>query len=205
MSAAYVDVEVIVNNDSNDITEIAHPQVTYYYNKFDSLCEVYQSLLYKATGEYVYFLEDDDYLAPMALDIKLSHDLIVGNYCPTYNPTNMIEIMSIHKDDIVSSSAYKAQMNLKHLQLSQYIFKQSSIIDFSFSMDNNIHNDIRLVLHALSNINTVHTLRRILFFQTTDGNDNISFTETNSITPITHTTEFLAQYDIYNKSHGDLV
>ena len=75
------DVEIIVNNDSNDIVpKDYHPNICYYFNKFDNLSQVYEFLLSKATGEYVYFLEDDDYLNNSFYDLPLEGDIIAGNY-----------------------------------------------------------------------------------------------------------------------------
>jgi glycosyltransferase involved in cell wall biosynthesis len=117
-------IEIIVNNDSNDITEIPHPSVTYYYNKFDSLCEIYKFLLNQATQDYVYFLEDDDYLAKGFFDIELNADLIAGNYCPTYDTKDMLEYMTIWSSKRLSSDEFMCNINDEHLQLSQHIFKR---------------------------------------------------------------------------------
>lgn len=54
-------IEIIVNNDSNDITEIPHPQVQYFYENPEHLSDKYKFILDKAKGEFIYYLEDDDY------------------------------------------------------------------------------------------------------------------------------------------------
>lgn len=169
------DVEVIVNNDSSDINEIVHPQVTYYYNKYNSLCEVYKFLLDTSCGEYVYYLEDDDYLVDGFFDVELDSDLIVGNYCPTYDTPNMIEFMTLYKDQYKTPATFLKELNHEHLQLSQHIYKRSHIIDFSFPKDSNIHNDIKLTIHAAMKAQTIKTLNKVLYYQTIDGGDNISF------------------------------
>ena len=55
-------IEIIVNNDSNDIEEVKRENIYYFYNKFQ-LTDIYKFLVQKASGEFLYFLEDDDYLA----------------------------------------------------------------------------------------------------------------------------------------------
>jgi glycosyltransferase involved in cell wall biosynthesis len=169
------DVEVIVNNDSNDIEAIDHPQVAYFYNKFNSLCEVYKFLLDAAQGEYVYYLEDDDYLVDGFLEQELNADLIVGNYCPKYNTPDMLTFMSLYKDGWSTSHDFIKNLNTEHLQLSQHIYKRQHISDFEFPMDSNVHNDIKLTLHAALKASRIRTLSKVFYYQTIDGGDNISF------------------------------
>lgn len=169
-------VEVIVNNDSRDILEIEHPQVKYYYNKFNSLCEVYQFLLWQARGEYVYYLEDDDYLLPDFLaSLEYGADMIAGNYYPTYETTDKLVYPRLYKPALVSSKEFLENLNEEHLQLSQYIYRRTTIEDFEFPKDSNIHNDILLTKHAANRCTTIRTTNKIFYYQTVDGGDNISF------------------------------
>ena len=190
------DVEVIVNNDSNDITEVWHPQVKYHYYKFDSLCEIYQHLLMEAKGDYVYYLEDDDYLNNSFFDIPLDFDLTVGNYCPTYDPNNLLEYMAHYKESILSPTDFLNAIDFEKLQLSQHIFKRTSILGFDFKKDNNVHNDIRLVLYAASRTQRIRTTSTILFYQTKDGGDNISFPDTIPSVNTTQSLDFLEDHGI---------
>lgn len=189
------DVEIIVNNDSSDIViNEYHPNVQYYFNKYDNLSDVYEFLFKKSVGEYVYFLEDDDYLSNDFMNINLEADLICGNYCPTYKPNDIMKYLRIHKDDNFTSESYLKHMNIDDLQLSQYIFKRHTIEDFIFPKDNNIHNDINLVMHATVNSRSIKTLNKIFFYQTTDGKDNISFPHTNASIDISKSLDFLTKY-----------
>ena len=189
-------VEVIVNNDSNDIEEIPHPQVTYHYYKFDSLCEIYQHLLMEAKGEYVYYLEDDDYLSAVFFHIPLEHDLTIGNYCPTYEPNNLLEYIAHYKDSVLEPADFLNVIDFEKLQLSQHIFKREHILGFDFKKDNNVHNDIRLVLHAASKAKDIQTLGRVLFYQTKDGGDNISFPDTDPSVNTTQSLDFLKEHGL---------
>jgi glycosyltransferase involved in cell wall biosynthesis len=168
-------IEIIVNNDSDDIIEIRHPNVKYYYNQFDNLSQVYEFLLNQAQGEYVYYAEDDDYIVEDFTKIVLDADLIAGNYYPTYGQSNTLPCMQLYKNNILNTAEFIDSTDLFHLQLSQYIFKRSTIMDFKFPMDNNIHNDIKLVIHSASNASTIKTMNKVFFYQTIDGKDNISF------------------------------
>ena len=169
------DFEVIVNNDSNDIAEIEHPQVSYHYNKFENLSLVYKFLLDNARGEYVYFLEDDDYVVDDFTSIPLDADIIAGNYFPLYGQRNTIPCMRLYSNALLDTDTFINQTDTFHLQLGQYIFKRSTIQDFEFPMDSNIHNDIKLVFHAAKNASKIKTMNKVFYYQTIDGGDNISF------------------------------
>jgi glycosyltransferase involved in cell wall biosynthesis len=192
------EIEVIVNNDSRDITEIRNPQVQYYYDKFNNLSEIYQSLLNRAKGEYVYFLEDDDFLTKdFSENLALDADLIGGNYFPTYDIKNVLAMVRQCKDrQFTDFKSFASQLNLEHLQLSQYIFKRATIIDFEFPMDNNVHNDIKLVLHSARNASSIKTMSKVLYCQTIDGGDNLSFEGSSTQINITKSLEFLEEYEL---------
>lgn len=188
------DVEVIVNNDSNDVVpEDYHPNITYYFNKFDNLSKVYEFLLSKATGEYVYFLEDDDYLVKN-FDVPLVADIIAGNYCPTYETLDKLTFMRLFNDAILTPKEFTDKLNLEHLQLSQFIFKRDVIKHFPFPMDNNVHNDINLVMFAARHATQILTLNKVLFYQTIDGGDNISFEGTKKELDVIASMDFLKEY-----------
>jgi len=169
------DVEVLVNNDSHDITEVAHPQVSYFYYSSGSLCEKYKFLLEIAKGEYIYYLEDDDYLTKDFMSIELDADLVVGNYCPTYETKDMLTFMTLYKDNNPSPDQFLDNLNTEHLQLSQHIYKRNTIKDFDFPMDSHIHNDVKLTVHAALKAKSIKTISKVLYYQTIDGGDNISF------------------------------
>jgi organic radical activating enzyme len=190
------DVEVIVNNDSNDITEIPHPQVTYFYDKFDNMSQIYQSLLHKASGYYVYFLEDDDYLADGFLQLDLQADMIAGNYYPKYN-VNPMEYLKQYTDELYyDRDEFYKQVNLEHLQLSQFIFRRDIIAGFDFPMDNNVHNDINLMMYSLRKCNSIQTHKKVFFYQTKDGGDNVSFSDTAKSVEVTQSMDFMRKYKV---------
>lgn len=177
LDQAPADVEIMVNNDSNDIAEIADPRVQYFYNKFENLSLVYKFLLDQATKDYVYFLEDDDYLTPGFFKQTLDADLIAGNYFPVFNHGHL-HYSHIYNNHVISPVDFLLQLNHEALQLGQHIFKKDCIANFEFPMDSNIHNDIKIVTYAATNAQQVRTTRKIFYCQTADGKDNISFPDT---------------------------
>jgi len=188
-------VEVIVNNDSRDIEEIPHPQVRYYYEQFDNISAVYEFLLIIAKKEYVYYLEDDDYLVNDFFDMKLKGDLIAGNYYPAPNTKNWFECIKLYRDcEYTDYNEFTEKLNFEHLQLSQFIFKRRTIRKFCFPMDNNVHNDINLVLYASANASCITTLSKVFYMQTIDGGDNISFPGSLSSVNTVENMDFLNEY-----------
>lgn len=170
------DVEVIVNNDSCDIVEIPHPSVSYYYNKYEHLSDIYKFLLQQASGEYVYYLEDDDYLVK---HFDTAGDLLVGNYMPMYDCFYRLDAMTRYKNNTMNGRQFLRIMNSFTLQLSQFVFKKSIIDGFTFPADSNVYNDEKLVRYACNQKINVVTKSIVLYYQTIDGGDNISFPKYN--------------------------
>lgn len=190
-------VEVIVNNDSCDITEIKNPQIKYYYNQFDNISQIYEFLFSQSTGNYIYFLEDDDYLREGFLNQCFDSDITAGNYFPTYAPNDILNIIDIFRDCVTyNKSDFVSRLNLEHLQLGQFVFNRHVIQDFPFGNENNIHNDIRLVYHAASKSKKFRTTSKVFYYQTIDGKDNISFPNTKKSIEVFASMEFLKDYEI---------
>lgn len=168
------DVEIIVNNDSCDIVEVQHPMITYHYYNCEHLSHKYEYLFNLARGEHVYFLEDDDYLTPGFFDAvlpNLHYDVIGGNFYPTYNHTFILKTTQLFRD----SKPFVVDREM--MQLSQFIIRKCLLDDFIFPDDSHIHNDYKLIMHVLSKTTNILPLSKILYYQTTDGGDNISFPE----------------------------
>lgn len=168
------DVEVIVNNDSSDITEVRHPAITYYYNKFDNLSQIYKFLLNNAHGTHIYYLEDDDYLVEGFFDTImpwLDNDIIAGNHFPTYNESFIARTTRMFHE------LKPFELNKEDMQLSQFVMRKSLVETFNFPDNSHIHNDCKLVEHVISQASKIQTTAKLFFVQTTDGGDNISFPE----------------------------
>lgn len=168
-------VQVIVNNDSQDIQEIIHPQIQYHYKQFEHLSGVYQFLLSKADGEYIYYVEDDDYLVNDFYSFimpSLNYDIIGGNYYPAWNHNWIIKC--------ASSMNKEFKLNDDVFQLGQFIMKKQLANQFTFPLDSCIHNDYKLVSYVLSLSKSQINIPKVFYYQTTDGGDNISFPESSN-------------------------
>jgi|APSaa5957512535_1039671.scaffolds.fasta_scaffold04508_10 glycosyltransferase involved in cell wall biosynthesis len=152
-------VEILVNNDSKDIKEIAG--ATYYYKTHSDLSDTYKYLFNKASGEFIYFLEDDDYVSS---DFWKILSQVKENTVFRYIPEKSIKL---YYEYFIHNPSFE-----EHFQLGQLVFKKKSLT--SFPKGNNIHNDYQLY-KSLSG--SIMNDRRPIYTQTTDGNDNISFDE----------------------------
>ena len=162
-----LDFEVIVNNDSNDITEMEDLRVKYFYNKFNNLTEIYKFLSDNANGKFVYFLEDDDVMMKSFRKVfsLLNDKVICGSY--------------FHEDKFLDlhQRITKFSSESADFQLSQVVFKKEDL-NFSNLQDkcngNCIYNDYYLFKNSVKDFDVASFC---FYRQTTDGRDNISFSE----------------------------
>ena len=165
--------EIVVNNDSNDIEEIGG--VTYFYKQDHNLSNIYNFLIEQAVGEYLYFLEDDDYVSQYFWDMiengVKSNNTLFFNYIPFCGIReyfdrfhNTITAGEYKKDDFLEV------VSEEHFQLSQFVFRKCDITTY---MKNNILNNDWMLFLGIEN--DILYDQRPLFVQTVDGLDNISF------------------------------
>jgi len=166
----HMDIEIIVNNDTCDIQEIESNMIRYIYYSSNNLSKIYEKLFVEARGEFIYYLEDDDYMHEYFFKkLDLSKDINYMNYkrfdlAPINYITHMknFEIEKINQD----------------FQLSQILFKKSLLDIWEFPQDNNLHNDWK-IFDTIRDRGDIHIIKHMMFTQTIDGNDNISFPKLN--------------------------
>jgi|APSaa5957512493_1039668.scaffolds.fasta_scaffold24157_2 glycosyltransferase involved in cell wall biosynthesis len=182
------DIEILVNNDTKDIEEVYHNNVCikYYYEQKQDLSDIYKLLYDNATGEFIYFLEDDDYLKSnffIGLDFKydinyleyMSEPLIqdIGPMCQFKRLT----AANRHLLNTTQLSCFLDKYDDRDFQLGQIIFKKKLIS--IFPTGNYICNDIELFKGLAGLDITIKYLLGQRWVQTTDGGDNISFNNLN--------------------------
>jgi len=183
-------IEIIVNNDTHDIDEIYSDVVSiqYYYHQHDDLSSIYKNLFYAATGEYIFYLEDDDYIRPnFFTNLDLADDLIfmeyisepliskVGAYC-SYKIISKNREHAKYRDIDMFIDLFDDE----EFQLSQICFRKN-LVD-TFPSGNNLNNDYELFKHIAKNCKNFKYINEQMWVQTTDGNDNISFPALNNQT-----------------------
>ena len=150
--------EILVNNDSHDITEIQGENIRYYYQKHYDLSSTYKFLFDNAKGDYIYFLEDDDYI------IKDFWRYI--DYSYNINYLNYLKYEAVKN----IKTKFKIETVNEDFQLSQILFQKALVK--KFPIGNNIYNDWEL-FQSIKNT-SINIVPKIMFIQTQDGKDNIS-------------------------------
>jgi glycosyltransferase involved in cell wall biosynthesis len=183
------DLEIIVNNDTNDIDEIYNKHVSiqyHYYQNEEDLSRVYKYLFDISTGEYVYYLEDDDYIKPNFFhNIDLKYDI---NYMEYISEPLIREIgpylamKKISKNRSIEhknqARGFLEQFDDEEFQLGQILFRRT-LID-KFPRGNLLNNDYNLFHEIAKPGVTFKYIDIQTWTQTTDGNDNISFPNLNT-------------------------
>lgn len=163
--------EIIVNNDSIDIEEISNDtkncNIQYFYKQYE-LNDLYKFIFDKSTGNYIYYLEDDDILLnsfQSVLDNLYSYQVHVGLY-KSFNSKITSQVLM----DIVIANQYNTFPKIKYFQLSQMIFKRK---EYKFPETFNLLND-EILFQTVYNESESICYYKKLFFQQGIGNDNIS-------------------------------
>ena len=181
------DIEILVNNDSNDITEIYSNKVniSYYYKKNKKLTDTYKFLYDKSNGEYIFYLEDDDYVKPYFFKfLNFNYDINFLNYISKDILTYKTDLISYTKRFFTKFKSLSKINNLseflniyepRDFQFSQIVFKKNGIK--YWPTEDNIFNDYK-IFKSLE-LETIFYISKPLWVQTTDGKDNISFNSYN--------------------------
>ena len=182
------DIEILVNNDTGDIDEIYDDRVSiqYHYFQHDDLSCVYKYLLDLATSEFIYYLEDDDYIMrnffsslDLTVDINFMEyvsEPLIKDIGPYHSFKKISKNRRInHKNN---AKIFIDQFDDEEFQLGQIVFRKS-LID-AFPIGNNVCNDYVLFQHIAMASSMFKYIHEQAWVQTTDGQDNISFPDLNT-------------------------
>lgn len=179
-------IEILVNNDTKDIEEIYHEKiiVKYFYETTEELSEIYRRLYMRSSGDYVYFLEDDDYLnGKFSTSMSYTHDVYFHNYysSPLAHEHGMIGAINRVKQpieilNVKTVDEFRKIFKPRYFQLGQLCFRREIGRNF-FSIENRptqLSYDLQL-FKTFTNSTTIKYISTPTWVQTTDGGDNISF------------------------------
>ena len=150
------DIEILVNNDSNDITEIYNDKVNiyYYYEKNKKLTDTYKFLYEKSKGEYIFYLEDDDYIKSNFFKfLNFNYDINFLNYLSKDILTYKRNLASYYKRFFNKFKSLSKINNLseflniyepRDFQFSQIVFKKNGIK--YWPTEDNIFNDYKFFI-----------------------------------------------------------
>lgn len=185
-----VQVNVYVNNDTSDITEVYDDRfnIKYTYNRFEELSDIYRHLYNNSVGDYVLFLEDDDYLHKEYLEhITFAHDVYFTNYIsmPILNTKGIKSISTTYQPrkltECSNLSEFRVGMKYRYFQMSQMLFRRKVAKEFyeRGTIPSTLDYDAKL-LNSFPGESTIKYLYKTLWVQTTDGQDNVSFAHLNN-------------------------
>ena len=176
------EIEILVNNDSQDIEELYSDDVHIEYNYFTDtdLSLVYKHLFDRAAEDYVFFLEDDDYINKNFFEgidfvsdvyyLEYTSNPLINEVGPVCHYKRMTTVNKQAKKETVISS-FLQKYDDRDFQLSQLVFRKSIV--GRWPTGNDIENDKRLF--ESFHDGTIKCMSGHRWVQTTDGNDNISF------------------------------
>ena len=157
--------EIIINNDSCDIEEldiiIPNCEIKYYYYNWE-LYKLYEFIYTSSSGQYCYFLEDDDQLHNQFNFIieKLgTFDLLIGLYLPDKKISGTVLLRNFKY--LIQSKFYN-HPEFNYFQLSQIIFKRKL---YNFPQNNDVLNDEVILQEIFQNNNTIEYSTKYLFKQ----------------------------------------
>lgn len=167
------EIEILVNNDSNDIEEICLPYIKYSYKSSNNLSDLYKYLYDESKGKYIYFIEDDDY-------ITSNFATILNQEYPYFNDIYYMNFK--HYNETISNS-YKREFDIEtfneFFQLSQILFDRDLLPSENFPKNNDLDNDWKIFQHIKNKTQNIKIISKPMFIQTLDGKDNISFPHLN--------------------------
>jgi len=176
-----VELEIIVNNDSNDISEqnCDGIPITYLYERSQNLSDIYRLLYDKATKEYLYYLEDDDIMSENFFEelSQYNEDVFYFNYIPHKMSHSFIKFFGYTTTHGTKTIAeFLSKYDSHHFQFCQICFKKKALDPNAFPTTNDLHNDYKIFS---SLVGSFRAIPKCLYTQTTDGGDNISFKALN--------------------------
>lgn len=169
-----LEFEILINNDSDLLDEYLYNipssiNHTLYFFKNNNLGQLYFELFKRAKGEFIWFLEDDDYLKNDIFNkLSFTNDIMYCNY-HAYDP----------KLAISQYKSFEIETINNHFQFSQIIFRKKLLKLTEFPLNNNLDNDWNIFQIIRNKTKDILIIKSLIFYQTCDGKDNISFPQFN--------------------------
>ena len=145
------------------------------------MTDTYKFLYEKSKGEYIFYLEDDDYIKSNFFKfLNFNYDINFLNYLSKDILTYKRNLASYYKRFFNKFKSLSKINNLseflniyepRDFQFSQIVFKKNGIK--YWPTEDNIFNDYK-IFKSLE-LETIFYISKPLWVQTTDGKDNISF------------------------------
>ncbi|WP_368653166.1 CDP-glycerol glycerophosphotransferase family protein [Ornithinibacillus sp. 4-3] len=209
LNQSYNNLEIIIVDDnSNDGSDIKIEEFVekdkrikaFHFNTRKGAGAARNYGVSKATGDFVYFLDSDDYLPPKTIELLVTHigkePMIRGKMKNTYlNNSFVVLFDGLFNPKLFTDNRFKL---LKNEAATNYLIKLSFIKKnkLLFSEEHKIFSDLYFMLPALLVVGNVKFLREALYFKR-KRNDPIS-------NPSLKQYDISQQIDEYLKINEDL-
>src|SRR5690625_3860066 len=186
MEQTYKDIEILLINDhsNKDCTELLETISKkddriklFHFSQRMGVGAARNFGIKKASGEYIYFLDSDDYIPRRTLEILVNNiknnDLIRGRI----RATNFNSGMAVVFDGLFKTVSFeKNRFNLAKLNSTlNFLFKKEFIEKnrLSFSEEVKVYSDLAFIIPALINVEQVPYIKEAIYFRR-KRNDPIS-------------------------------
>lgn len=178
LEQTYNNIEVIIINDNSEdsssgiIQNIAkqNPHIKVFNNTENKGVGATRNFgIQQATGEYIYFLDSDDYLPKQTLEFLMEnigeHEFIRGRMRTTNLSTSFAIIFSgIFNLKYFNENRFNL---LKHSSATNFLFKKTFIEknNLTFSEELEVYTDLYFMLPAFNQVKTVPYVNEAIYFK----------------------------------------
>jgi CDP-glycerol glycerophosphotransferase len=211
----YKDIEILIINDNSNeeckellekLAEKDNRIRLFHFEKREGVGAARNFGIKKAQGEFVYFLDSDDYLAHKTLELLIrhikNHNLIFGRIKST-NFRNGIAIIleGLFKIKLYTDERYNL---IKDRTALNCLFKRKFIAknNLSFSENVDLYSDLSLMVPALIESDQVSYLKEAVYFKR-KRNDPITNPSLNQYDNQLKIQDFLKQYNQLKDKYQD--
>ncbi len=214
MNQSYPDLEILLINDhSNDtctqlLEKIAKQDSRmklFHFQQKKGVGAARNFGIQKSSGDYIYFLDSDDYLPEKTLELlikNIGHYPMIGG---RIKATNFSSAMAIILEGLFKIKSYteKRYRLIKNKSVLNFLFKRDYIMQESlaFSEDVHIFSDLAFMVPALFSVEEVPYLKEAIYFKR-KRNDPITNPSLRQLDEEIKIKDFLHVYnDLKDKYH----
>lgn len=199
LAQSHIKFELLLSNDgsndnSSDICKnyaSRDPRITVIHGKNGGPSAARNRALSICKGEFIFFLDADDYILPNALELLLesqktsNSDIVVGDFCKKISgkTVNSGHMNAFSNDTVLDAKALRAYVIDKYLStpneyhLFSYVWgrllRTSLILENSLRFDENLHyyEDVSFNFDLLPHIKTLNFVSQIVLHKIVDKHD----------------------------------
>lgn len=215
LNQTYQNVEIVIVNDNSDdeSKQIIDNMVqednrinAYHLQVREGAGNARNVGIAKSTGDYIYFLDSDDYLPPTTLELLIKnigdHPMIRGRMRSTNLSSSFVVVFEgLFKRQSFRDNKYNLIQNNSAVN---FLFKKDFIIheNLTYATDVEVYSDLSFMVPALLSVREVPYLREALYFKR-KRNDPISNPSLHQLDEDVRIRDFLHVYNELKDKYND--